>query len=38
MVADPLERINTNDNTRNLHTEIADGDRVTITVMPKGRR
>ncbi|EEL3759139.1 fumarate hydratase [Salmonella enterica] len=37
MVADPLERINTNDNTPAiLHTEIVDGDRVTITVMPKG--
>lgn len=37
MVADPLERINTNDNTPAvLHTEIVEGDRVTITVMPKG--
>lgn len=31
MVADPLERINTNDNTPAiLHTEIVDGDRVTL--------
>lgn len=37
MVADPLDRINTNDNTPAvLHTEIVEGDRVTITVMPKG--
>ena len=37
MVADPLERINTNDNTPAvLHTETVDGDQVTITVMPKG--
>jgi hypothetical protein len=37
MVADPLERINTNDNTPAvLHTEMVDGDQVTITVMPKG--
>lgn len=32
-----LDRINTNDNTPAvLHTEIVEGDRVTITVMPKG--
>lgn len=37
MVADPLERINTNDNTPAvIHTEIVSGDKVTITVMPKG--
>ena len=37
MVADPLERINTNDNTPAvLHTEMLEGDQVTITVMPKG--
>ncbi|MFT4021577.1 MAG: fumarate hydratase [Acinetobacter sp.] len=37
MVADPLERINTGDNTPAvIHTEIIEGDRVTITVMPKG--
>ena len=37
MVADPLERMNTNDNTPAvIHTEIVPGDRVTITVMPKG--
>lgn len=37
MVADPLERINTNDNTPAvLHTEMVEGNQVTITVMPKG--
>lgn len=37
MVADPLERVNTNDNTPAvLHTEMVEGDLVTITVMPKG--
>ncbi|MBP2628748.1 MAG: fumarate hydratase [Firmicutes bacterium] len=37
MVADPLERVNTNDNTPAiLHTDIVEGDKVTITVMPKG--
>ena len=37
MVADPLERVNTGDNTPAiLHTEIVPGDKVTITVMPKG--
>ncbi len=37
MVADPLDRVNTGDNTPAiLHTEIVDGDKVTITVMPKG--
>ena len=37
VVADPLERINTNDNTPAvLHTEIVSGDRVKITVAPKG--
>ena len=37
MVADPLNRVNTGDNTPAvLHTEIVSGDRVTITVMPKG--
>lgn len=36
MVADPLERINTNDNTPAVvHTEMVDGDQVTITVLPK---
>lgn len=37
MVADPLDRVNTGDNTPAiLHTEIVNGDKVTITVMPKG--
>jgi len=37
MVADPLNRVNTGDNTPAvLHTEIVDGNRVSITVMPKG--
>jgi fumarate hydratase subunit alpha len=36
-VADPLDRINTGDNTPAvLHTEIVAGNRVKITVMPKG--
>lgn len=37
IVADPLERVNTGDNTPAvLHTRIVDGDRVTIDVCPKG--
>jgi fumarate hydratase subunit alpha len=37
MVKDPLDRINTGDNTPAvLHTEIVPGDKVSITVMPKG--
>ncbi|MCL2000793.1 MAG: fumarate hydratase [Planctomycetes bacterium] len=37
MVRDPLDRINTGDNTPAiLHTSIVPGDQVTITVMPKG--
>jgi fumarate hydratase subunit alpha len=37
MVRDPLNRVNTGDNTPAvLHTEITAGDRVKITVMPKG--
>lgn len=37
IVKDPLDRINTNDNTPAvIHTEIVPGDEVTITVMPKG--
>jgi fumarate hydratase subunit alpha len=37
MVKDPLDRENTNDNTPAvIHTEIVPGDKVTITVMPKG--
>lgn len=37
IVRDPLDRVNTGDNTPCvLHTEIVPGDRVNITVMPKG--
>lgn len=37
VVSDPLERVNTNDNTPSvLHTRIVPGDRVSITVAPKG--
>lgn len=37
VVADPLRRKNTNDNTPAiLHTEIVSGDKVKITVAPKG--
>lgn len=37
MVRDPLDRVNTGDNTPCvLHTEIVAGDKVHITVMPKG--
>ena len=37
IVADPLGRVNTNDNTPALiHTEIVQGDKLRITVMPKG--
>ena len=37
VVYDPIRRVNTGDNTPAiLHTEITGGDRVTITVMPKG--
>lgn len=37
MVRDPLDRINTGDNTPCVfHTEIVPGDKVTVTVMPKG--
>lgn len=37
IVADPLERINTNDNTPAIiHTKIVDGDKVKIDVCPKG--
>ena len=37
MVIDPLERVNTGDNTPCvMHTEIIPGDQVHITVMPKG--
>jgi len=37
VVADPLNRVNTNDNTPAIiHTEIVPGDRVEITAAPKG--
>lgn len=37
VVADPLRRVNTTDNTPAvIHTEIVPGRRVTVTVMPKG--
>ena len=37
VVADPLERVNTNDNTPAIiHTRIVDGDKIKITVAPKG--
>ena len=37
VVADPLRRVNTNDNTPAvLYTRLIAGDRVTITVAPKG--
>ena len=37
IVADPLKRMNTNDNTPAcIHTRIVNGDRITITVAPKG--
>ncbi len=37
VVGDPIERINTNDNTPAvIHYEIVPGDRVTVTVAPKG--
>ena len=37
MVRDPLDRVNTGDNTPCVfHSEIVPGDRVHITVMPKG--
>ena len=37
VVADPLRRVNTNDNTPAvIHTKIVSGDRVKITVAPKG--
>lgn len=37
MVRDPLDRVNTGDNTPCVfHPEIVEGDKVTITVMPKG--
>ncbi len=37
VVADPLERINTNDNTPAIiHTRIVDGENIKLTVAPKG--
>lgn len=37
VVGDPLERVNTGDNTPAVvHTRIVDGDKVSITVAPKG--
>lgn len=37
VVADPLLRVNTDDNTPAiLHTEIVEGDKITLTVAPKG--
>jgi fumarate hydratase subunit alpha len=37
MVRDPLDRVNTGDNTPAVfHSEIVSGDKVRITVMPKG--
>ena len=37
IVSDPLERVNTGDNTPAvIHTTISDGDRVKISVCPKG--
>ena len=37
VVSDPIERINTKDNTPAIiHTEIVEGDKVEITVAPKG--
>jgi len=37
IVSDPIDRVNTNDNTPAvIHTEIVSGDRVKITVCPKG--
>lgn len=37
IVSDPLERVNTNDNTPAvIHTKIVDGDKVKIMVAPKG--
>lgn len=37
VVSDPLERVNTNDNTPAIiHTRIVGGDKITLTVAPKG--
>lgn len=37
VVADPIKRVNTGDNTPAvIHTRIVDGDKITLTVAPKG--
>lgn len=37
IVSDPLERVNTNDNTPAvIHTKIVEGDKIKLTVAPKG--
>lgn len=37
VVADPIHRVNTNDNTPAIvHTRIVDGDKIKLTVAPKG--
>ncbi len=37
VVADPINRVNTNDNTPAIiHTRIVDGEKITLTVAPKG--
>lgn len=37
IVRDPLERVNTNDNTPAvIHTSLVDGDKIKLTVAPKG--
>lgn len=37
IVSDPLERVNTNDNTPAvIHTRLVPGDKITLTVAPKG--
>lgn len=37
VVADPINRVNTNDNTPAvIHTRIVDGDKIKLTVAPKG--
>lgn len=37
VVSDPLERVNTNDNTPAvIHTRLVSGDKITLTVAPKG--
>lgn len=37
VVSDPLERVNTNDNTPAvIHTRLVPGDKITLTIAPKG--